>query len=500
MNITNKITLLVMFCFIIALFIMLPFVLYHINKSGQQEIEQYKQEELNRVKKSLQEYVDIAYVTLDTNYKNAMDKQYLARHYGQQLINIVDIAESILKTKAEAVKIDGLELSEALEQAATEVSKLSYDKGNGYVWINDTTEPYPKMIMHPLDSSLNGKLLNDPKYNSAMGKEQNIYQAAVEVCNHHGKGFVDYLWPKITPNGVINDMPMLAYVRLFEDWNWVIGTAIYVDNAIEDAIEKSKEDIRKMRYSNGIGNFWIATTKLKMLVNSDDFTLEEQNLSGQSKQYYAAILKACQQQNGNCFHTNNSAKLPNTDEKVAKLSYVKLYEPLGWMLGTGFYLDDINKAVANKEIMIREQIKNMTITLVMVVIIAVILISVLGYIMMKYFPKLKQSILQHPIEPISQEMTLIREEIYHPVGGEVITPSPDNSGRMIHTDECIKMVQEVSKTLITEHSKWLAVNISQPENYPTRPENSSIEDIKRQARMRSHTNTVINDLNKMVDK
>ncbi|HHB92188.1 MAG TPA: hypothetical protein ENK59_03125, partial [Thioploca sp.] len=75
MNVTNKITLLVMFCFIIALFIMLPFVLYHINKSGQQEIEQYKQEELNRVKKSLQEYVDIAYVTLDTNYKNAMDRQ-----------------------------------------------------------------------------------------------------------------------------------------------------------------------------------------------------------------------------------------------------------------------------------------------------------------------------------------------------------------------------------------------------------------------------------------
>lgn len=490
MNVTNKITLLVMFCFIIALFTMLPFVLYHINQTGQQEVEQYKQEELNRVKQSLKEYVDIAYVTLDTNYKNAMDKQYLAKNYGQQLTNIVDIAESILKTKAKAVKLDGLELSEALEQATTEVAKLRYNNENGYVWIIDTTEPYPKMIMHPLEQNINGKLLNNSKYNSALGKEQNIYQAAVEVCYNHGKGFVDYLWPKTTPNGIINDMPMLAYVRLFEDWNWIIGTSIYVDDAVDNAIEKSKDAIRKMRYTNGIGNFWIAATKprLKMLVNSDDFALEESDLSGKIKQHYDSILKTCKQQNGSCFHTNDTAKLLNSSEKVAKLSYVKLYEPLGWMLGTGFYLDDINGAVIEKEAIIREQIKSMTITLVVVAIIAVIIISVLGYIMLKYFPKIKKSLGQQT----SQELVTIREEVYRPIAGEIVSPTP-SAGSMIHTNECIKMVQEVSKTLIEEHSKWLAANLAQPGN-------SSINDIKRQAKMRSHSNAVINDLNKMVDK
>ncbi|MCK5876494.1 MAG: cache domain-containing protein, partial [Candidatus Marithrix sp.] len=433
----------------------------------------------------------------DTNYKNAMDKQYLANHYGQQLINIIDIAETILKTKTKAVKLEGLELSEALEQAATEISKLSYDNGNGYVWISDTTEPHPKMIMHPLDQSLNGKILNDPKYNSALGKEQNIYQAAVEVCYHHGKGFVDYLWPKTTPNGVIDDMPMLAYVRLFEDWNWIIGTTIYVDNAVNDAIENSKDEIRKMRYTNGIGNFWIVDTKpkLKMLVNSDESALEDQNLSGKVKQYYESILNTCHQQNGSCFNTNNAAKLPHSEEKVAKLSYTKIYEPLGWMLGTGFYLDDINRAVAEKEAMIKEEIKYMTITLVVVAIVAIILFSVLGYIMLKYFPKIKKSILQHPAENSLPETPEIRT-VYRPVEGEIVnsTPTPYNDGNMIRTDECIKMVQEVSKTLITEHTKWLATNLEQPKN------GSSIRDIKRQASSRSHTNTIINDLNKMVGK
>ncbi|MDM8568899.1 cache domain-containing protein [Thiotrichales bacterium HSG1] len=495
MNITNKITLVVMFCFIIALFTMLPFVLYHINESGQQEVERYKQEEINRVKQSLKEYVDIAYMTLDTNYKNSMDKQYLAKNYGQQLIHVVDIAESILKTKAEAVKLEGLELSEALEQAAAEVAKLRYDNGNGYVWISDTTEPHAKMIMHPLEPELNGKILDDTKYNTALGKEQNIYQAAVEICHHHGKGFIDYLWSKNTPNGVVEDMPMLAYVRLFEDWNWIIGTSTYVDSAITDTIENSKDEIRKMRYTNGIGNFWIIDTKvnLKMLVNSDDFALEDQNLSGKVKQHYNSILKSCRQQNGSCFHTNNAAKLPHSKEKVAKLSYIKLYEPLGWMLGTGFYLDDINKTVAEKEATIREEIKDMTITLVVIAIMAVILISVLGYIMLKYFPRIKKSILKYPKEHeehASQQISTTKE-VYRPKDGEIISPI-HSDGNMIRTDECIKMVQEVSKTLISEHSKWLADNLANS--------GSTINDIKRQANKRSHTNIVMNDLDKMVGK
>ena len=135
--------------------------------------------------------------------------------------------------------------------------------------------------------------------------------------------------------------------------------------------------------------------------------------------------------------------------------------------------------------------------MVVVAIMAVILISVLGYIMLKYFPKIKKTILQHPEERTLQKIPEItREEIYRPMSGEIVNPIPinNNGGDMIRTDECIQMVQEVSKTLITEHSKWLAVNLSQPKT------TSSINDIKRQAGMRSHTNTVINDLNKMVGK
>jgi methyl-accepting chemotaxis protein len=41
--------------------------------------------------------------------------------------------------------------------------------------------------------------------------------------------------------------------------------------------------------------------------------------------------------------------MPGHDDPVPKLSYVKLFEPWGWIVGTGIYLDDVDQAVHSKE-------------------------------------------------------------------------------------------------------------------------------------------------------
>jgi len=56
--------------------------------------------------------------------------------------------------------------------------------------------------MHPTVPALDGTVLDDPKYNAAMGQKQNLFNAFVEVCETKGEGFVDYVWSKPTKNGV----------------------------------------------------------------------------------------------------------------------------------------------------------------------------------------------------------------------------------------------------------------------------------------------------------
>ena len=119
---------------------------------------------------------------------------------------------------------------------------MRYAGGVGYFWINDNTLPFPTMIMHPTLPELDGKVLDDPKFNNALGKDQNLFQAFAEVTKENGSGFVDYLWPKPTQNGLTERLPKISYVRLHEPSGWIIGSGVYVDY-IDDAVNAKEQQI-----------------------------------------------------------------------------------------------------------------------------------------------------------------------------------------------------------------------------------------------------------------
>jgi methyl-accepting chemotaxis protein len=58
--------------------------------------------------------------------------------------------------------------------------------GNEYFWVNDMT---PRMVMHPINSALNGQDLSD--YRDPNGFR--LFGAMVRVCQERGEGVVRYL-------------------------------------------------------------------------------------------------------------------------------------------------------------------------------------------------------------------------------------------------------------------------------------------------------------------
>ena len=64
---------------------------------------------------------------------------------------------------------------------------------------------------------------------------------------------------------------------------------------------------------------------------------------------------------------------PGKDEPVSKISYVKLFKPWGWIIGTGIYIDDVNALVAVEEEKVREDIaeeRNIIIALCLIILVA----------------------------------------------------------------------------------------------------------------------------------
>jgi methyl-accepting chemotaxis protein len=143
-----------------------------------------------------------------------------------------EIGVGTLEYYANEAKAGRMTMEEAQNAAQEAIKTIRYE-GTEYFWINDTTLPYPRMIMHPINSALDGQVLNNPRYNVAMGKSQNLFQAFVEAGLKDGAGFVDYLWPR---PGEEHDSPKISYVILFDDWDWIIGTGVYTDDVNRDIV------------------------------------------------------------------------------------------------------------------------------------------------------------------------------------------------------------------------------------------------------------------------
>ena len=173
------------------------------------------------------------------------EKQDATRH-------VVEITMGILESQDAEVKAGKATLEHAQAEAAEQISKLRYEKKE-YVWINDLGKPFPKMIMHPTVPALNGKVLDDAKFNKATrmiegtdGNPQkldmkNLFVSFVDVVGKSGQGFVNYEWPKPKAGGGTTSelYTKLSYVKKFEPWGWVLGSGIYIDDVKKD-VDKVK--------------------------------------------------------------------------------------------------------------------------------------------------------------------------------------------------------------------------------------------------------------------
>lgn len=174
------------------------------------------------------------------------------KEQGEELLNekkvylkaLVDSAYSIIEKKYNDYLSRGHNTGDIQREIIAIIKNLRYDNGVGYFWINDTGTPYPKMIMHPILQELDNKILNDERYNCALGIKKNLFVAFVETCQNSNEGYVDYLWPKPTKDGITKDQPKLSFVKLFKPWNWIIGTGIYIDD-LNQKIEILKKQLNK---------------------------------------------------------------------------------------------------------------------------------------------------------------------------------------------------------------------------------------------------------------
>lgn len=119
---------------------------------------------------------------------------------------------------------------------------------------------------------------------------------------------------------------------------------------------------------------------------------------------YEAFADVIQNNGGEGFLQYDYYK-PGTEEKIPKLSYIRMFEPFGWVIGTGVYVDYIDKIVAKKTATLNANTNRM-----------VRVISILGFVLIT----LASIALFYFGKTITDAIFSVKEKLFHMSKGHII--------------------------------------------------------------------------------
>lgn len=214
MKLKHQITLLVTAALLIPALFIAALSINQIKSKADADIEDYRKEELKKLKVYLKHITDIGYGMIEVEHLQMKEAT----------------------TQDSSASFSELQL---MDRCLSHLSQIRFDNGEGYFWVTDNKLPYPTMLMHAEKKNMKGKVLNDPKYNVEKNTGKNIYQVRTELSNQDGDAFVEYTMKKPGSDSVFNK---ISYSRLYKPLGWIISTGFYTDQ-IERSIAQKKADL-----------------------------------------------------------------------------------------------------------------------------------------------------------------------------------------------------------------------------------------------------------------
>ena len=308
--------------------------IFSMKKLSNEKIESYKLEAYKTKEHELQDYVSLAMKSVESYYDRTSPEKIHDEVQGD-LKEEVDLMLSVINSIYEADK-NILAENQIKEKIKTVINGTRHDNGLGYFWLQDLE---PKMIIHPIKPSLNGKDLSNAKD----AKGTYLFKEMVNVVKSNNEGVVDYYWPK---PGFDEPQLKVSYVKLFKPYGWIIGTGAYLDDVTSSMQKEALKTVAKLRYGKD-GYFWVNDGDAKMIMHPLKPSLNGKDLSGaqdpNGKYLFKEMAKMGNEKGQGL--VKYVWDKPGSKEPQQKFSFVQKFGPWNWIIGTGAYVSEIEDNV-----------------------------------------------------------------------------------------------------------------------------------------------------------
>jgi len=266
----------------------------------------------------------------------------------QRVENLYNIAMSLYLNYQDRLPKEAIE--ELIYQA---FSRVRWDNGSGYGFV---LEQKGRVVLNPIDPSLEGK-------NPLKGSDPMIGAVAARILNTtqtRQEGFVTYEWRKPNDHNRTMWYEKTSYVKRFEPFDWVIGVGHYNDDVQKNVQKSVLERLRLLRYGHDRnGYFWVIDTDVQVLMHPFETWMEGQRLplfrSSDGVQVFNEAVERTKTRHSAFF--DYQWKRPSSLTSEQKSALVVRYHGWSWIIGTGFYHNDLSDQIRIEEALYQESLE-----------------------------------------------------------------------------------------------------------------------------------------------
>jgi len=244
-------------------------------------------------------------------------------------------------------------------------------------------------------SNINGIGIYYPRKPQFTGKDMRLFkdsngstvvQNEINLLSLKDEGFVEYDL-KSKSKGSTTHLKKITFVKKFGHFNWYFGSKQYLDDYFPKFRDEIAQKISSVRFRHGgyvfINNMNGSPIVMDGSVYKGDLNMRTSTDNPRHQVFLQQLDIARKNPQGGFFYY----KWNKINETIPseKCSYVRPFDEYNWLIGAGFYLDEIDRSILQQQALLhKDQQKSIIIILIIFIILLFFEVLIISHFNSRY--------------------------------------------------------------------------------------------------------------------
>lgn len=314
-------------------------------------------------KESARNVLQVVKLNIESEYKDlGFFQHYSLKRYELQLQNLINIVIDNIEFFHELSKRRILTEEQAKKLALEMVQTLRYGKNDYFYIFNRAhvaiSHPDPNMLgqsLYHIDPDVLGQAISSPDakmlgldtYSRKAADGAWLTRTMFEEIDRDGEGFTKVYWLRLEET---EPALKLLYYRHYPEWDWLVGTGVYIDD-IEVDIQKKiaaimvklKKTFAKIKVAE-TGYIFVFNDERKILIHPSLAGMDGSDLKDPEtgENHFDNLIKASQTPDIAYRYLWDKPSFPG-QYKFYKSLHIEHFVPFDWYISSSVYEDELQK-------------------------------------------------------------------------------------------------------------------------------------------------------------